>query len=208
MLRSALASFILSFFAVTLMILMYVVLPQYLVEHYNQQASSKVQPFAAIIPSPTPRPTPGLAPATLIISKLNIQAGVEYVGLTASNNMDVPKQASHVAWYQHGPKPGEVGNAVIAGHYDTITGKPEIFYNLRKLHAGDEVVVISENAVRSTFVVTEIASIPYNVFPSEEVFKNRPGRNLNLITCGGIWDKKTKNYTERIVVYTTFKSST
>jgi hypothetical protein len=76
-----------------------------------------------------------------------------------------------------------------------------------KLEAGDEVVVISENAIRSIFVVTDKATIPYDKFPNEEVFKTRPGKNLNLITCGGIWDAKKRTYLDRIVVYTTLKET-
>lgn len=154
-----------------------------------------------------PSPTPDLTPATLIIPKLNITSAVERVGLTATNNMDVPKDASHVAWYMHGPKPSEAGSAVIAGHYDTATGRPAIFYDLSKLEKGDELEVISENAVRSIFVVTRKDRIAYDTLPKEELFTTTSEKQLNLITCGGIWDSKRKTYSERIVVYTILKSS-
>ena len=41
---------------------------------------------------------------------------VEDVGLTPGGAMDVPKGPSDVAWFDLGPRPGEVGSAVIAGH--------------------------------------------------------------------------------------------
>lgn len=184
------------------MILLYIVLPKSVVTKFFPGEGMLTQ---APLPSPTPSPIPGLIPVTFIIPKLKIQTAVELVGVTETGNMDVAKNAANVAWYQWGPKPSEDGNSVIAGHYDTPTGKPAIFYKLGTLAVGDEIEVISENAVRNIFVVTEKATIPYDQFPSEHVFKNKPGKNLNLITCGGIWDTKKKTYTDRIVVYTTLK---
>lgn len=209
MVKHALTTFFLSFFAIILMFLMYVALPSYLVDKYSKNSRSIINyvSFYGSIPrpSPTPLPTPGLEPATLLIPKLKIQAAIEHVGLTETNNMEVPKNTANVAWYMYGKKPGETGNSVIAGHFDTPSGRPAIFYHLRSLEVGDEIEVISENALRNTFVVTEKATIPYDTFPSEEVFKTRDGNNLNLITCGGIWDTKKHTYTDRIVVYTRLK---
>lgn len=216
MVRHTVVAFFLAFFAIILMGLLYVVLPQYLVNRFSAQPPTPLLtrlrgtfplPGASIAPTLEPTPSPGLVPATIIIPKLGIQTAVERAGLTETDNMDVPKNAANVAWYQYGPKPSELGNAVIAGHYDTPTGKPAIFFKLRNLKAGDEVEIVSEKAIRSMFVVTEVATIPYNQFPSEHVFKTRAGKNLNLITCGGIWDQKRKTYLDRIVVYTTLKEA-
>jgi sortase (surface protein transpeptidase) len=132
---------------------------------------------------------------------------VEFLGVTETNNLDVPKNAGNVGWYMNGPKPSEPGNSVIAGHYDTPTGRPAVFYYLDKLEAGDEIEVVSQNAARNIFVVVEKATVPYNQFPGEEVFSTRPGSNLNLITCGGIWDTRNKTYSDRLIIYTVLKSS-
>jgi len=208
MVRHLLASFFLSFFAALVLICLYVFLPQFLASRFGGQIR-QILPVAAPVasptptPTPTPSPTPALTPATLIIPKLNIQAAVEPVGVTETENMDVPKNDADAAWYMYGSKPSEEGNAVIAGHYDTPTGKPALFYNLNKLVEGDEVIVISSNAVKNTFVVTGKDRIPYDEFPSDYVFTTKEGKNVNLITCGGIWDQKTRNYQDRYVVYTT-----
>ncbi|MEK7165475.1 MAG: class F sortase [Patescibacteria group bacterium] len=214
MIRHALGAFFLSFIAIFIMLFLYVLLPQYLVSRYGPKDQPQIVkisfPLSIVIaptPAPSPSPSPGLVPATVIIPKLDIQSAVELVGITDSGNMDVPKNAADLAWYMYGAKPSEEGNAVLAGHYDTPTGKPAIFYNLRKLQVGDEVTVVSENAIRSVFTVTDKATIPYDKFPNEEVFKTRPGKNLNLITCGGIWDAKKRTYLDRIVVYTTLKET-
>ena len=192
------------------MFLLYVLLPDYLVTHFARSRSlttSLATLMTHSTPLPTPFPSPALVPVTIIIPKLGIQTAVEAVGLTDTNNMDVPKNAADVAWYMHGPKPSEEGNAVIAGHYDTPTGRPAIFYHLRILEIGDEIEIISQNGVHSTFAVVEKSTIPYDVFTSDYIFKTRPGKNLNLITCGGLWDSKKKVYSDRIVIYTTLKEA-
>lgn len=158
------------------------------------------------IPTSTPLP-PSLVPVELHIPKLNINAPVESVGQTKTYEMDVPKNAAHVAWYVYGAKPGEEGNAVINGHYDTPSGKPAVFYKLQTLEIGDELAVISDDGTEKTFIVTGKERHPYKSFPEEYVFHTKPGKNLNLITCGGIWNVKDKIYNERVVVYTQLKES-
>ena len=37
--------------------------------------------------------------------------------------------------------PGQIGNAVIAGHLDRKDGSPAIFWGLRQLAVGDSVMV-------------------------------------------------------------------
>ena len=46
--------------------------------------------------------------------------------------MGTPSQASRVAWYQLGSSPGDVGDAVLAGHLDWTNG-PAVFWYLGKL---------------------------------------------------------------------------
>lgn len=215
MFKHLLTSFFFAFFGVLIMLFLYIWIPHFLSQKFSPKivdTISQVLPRPSgkgftipASPSPSPSPSPLLTPVTLIIPKLNIQSAVEPVGLTPTDNMDVPKKAEDVAWYMYGVPPSLLGNAVIAGHYDTPTGKPAIFYHLGKLAKGDEVVVISMGAVQNTFVVSEVSTIPFDIFPSDYVFKTKPGKNLNLITCGGIWNRQKKIYSDRIVVYTTLK---
>src|SRR3989344_5889270 len=44
-------------------------------------------------------------PTRLKIPKINIDASVEYVGLTPDGAMDVPKGRVNVAWFNLGPSP-------------------------------------------------------------------------------------------------------
>lgn len=156
-------------------------------------------------PTPTPTPIPSLVPVELIIPKLDLRTTVEHVGQTKTFNMDVPKNAAHVAWYVYGAKPGEPGNAVINGHYDTPTGAPAVFFKLQLLEVGDEIQTISEDGIEKTFVVLSKERHNYSKFPTEYVFHTKEGKNLNIITCDGIWDKKNSIYNDRLVIYATLK---
>src|SRR3989338_5623118 len=102
--------FFLSFGAILSMLFLYVLLPQYLVSKFAPQNKqllalrlplSQPKPTSTPLPTPTPTPSPDLTPVTISIPKLNIQTAVELVGLTEANRMDVPKNASNIAWYMH-----------------------------------------------------------------------------------------------------------
>jgi sortase A len=140
-------------------------------------------------------------PVKLQIPAINVTAPVEVVGLTSTGAMDVPKQWNDVGWYEYGPTPGEVGNSAMAGHLDSTTA-PAVFWRLGSLKPGDKVMVSLSNKQTVTFVVTAKVTYPYNSAPIDKVFGPASTANLNLITCGGSWDAFTKNYSNRIVVYT------
>ena len=144
-------------------------------------------------------------PTRLNIPKLGVTANVEAVALDIKNNMDVPQKVEDVGWYKLGVKPGEKGNAVIDGHYDDITGAPVVFYNLISLQVGDPIETVDNNGKKLTFIVQKKANYAYNQFPLLEVFGQSNGKNLNLITCSGTWDKNNKTYADRLVIYSTLK---
>lgn len=148
----------------------------------------------------TPTRAPAALPQSLAIPKLGVTAVVEQVGLDKDKNMDVPKDDMNVGWYQYGVKPGEKGNAVIAGHFDTREGTPAVFYQLEKLLPGDEIVVTDTNGGIYTFVIEEINTYKTNKFPIQKVFGKADQPYLQLITCEGVFDKAIKQYNERLVV--------
>lgn len=146
--------------------------------------------------------TQTLLPVRLEIPKIGVSAPVELVGLTADGAMAVPQHWNDVGWYKYGPLPGAPGNAAIAGHLDSTTA-PAVFWRLSTLRPGDVVKVAFSNGQTIEFKVTETVAYPYDNAPLTKIFGPAKTANLNLITCGGRWDPYTKNYSNRIVVYTT-----
>lgn len=70
-------------------------------------------------------------PLRLSLPRLRIDADVEQVGLAPDGAMDVPERFDTVGWYRLGARPGELGNAVLAGHLDAKTA-PAIFWRLKE----------------------------------------------------------------------------
>lgn len=140
-------------------------------------------------------------PKTLEIPKINVDTTIESVGLDSKRNMDVPKDSDNVAWYNLGPKPGEPGSSVIAGHKDEVSGAPSVFWDLKKLEVGDKLLITDENGDIHTFSVTAKKEYPDADFPVEKVFSSKGPAMLNLITCEGVFNQTTKNYTHRTVIF-------
>jgi sortase A len=146
-----------------------------------------------------PAPSPG-DPERLVISRLGIDAAIEPVTKDARGRMALPSKYENLAWYAPGPRPGEEGNAVIAGHLTRRDLSPAVFSRLKELAPGDEIQVVASGTVR-TFRVKTLRSFPYDAEPPPEVFGPAPGPRLNLITCEGVWDQAKRSFTERLVVF-------
>lgn len=147
--------------------------------------------------------SPGSKPVMrLKIPKINVDAAVEHLGLTQAGDMDNPKDPGKAGWFQNGPRPGESGSAVIAGHRSwLINGQAAVFDNLDKLRAGDIIFVEMQDGSTYSYVVRHS-----NLYDPEvvapEVFSSESGSHLNLIASAGTWNEKTKAATKRLVVFT------
>lgn len=139
----------------------------------------------------------------LKIPKIKIDAAVEYVGMTPEGAMDVPKFPEDVAWFELGPRPGEIGSAVIAGHFGRWkSGEGSVFDDLNQLKPGDRLSFEDGKGSVTGFVVRELRTLGKNDEASS-VFDSGDGKaHLNLITCEGVYNKASKSYPERLVVFT------
>lgn len=139
-------------------------------------------------------------PARLFIPAIAVNAVVESVGMDHSGNMDVPKKPDHVAWYNLGYLAGENGNTVIAGHLDTTTGAPAVFYRLSDLKPGNTIRIEDQEGKIFTYQVISLKRFAYDNFPVKKVFGPSDKNYLNLITCQGTFNAEKKVYSHRIVV--------
>jgi sortase A len=146
--------------------------------------------------------TPAVAdPHSLEIPKLNLNIPVINVGLDDDERMSAPEGFWEVGWFKYGPRPGEPGSSVLAGHLDSPTG-PAVFYKLGQLTPGDLIYVNDVEGRQMTFEVIEVALYSDQTFPLELVFGRSDGVRLNLITCAGTYDTNARNYSDRLVVFT------
>ena len=135
----------------------------------------------------------------LKITKLKIEAPIVELGLDKDNEIEVPTEDSEVGWYKFGPKPGQVGPAVLVGHKDSIKGSA-IFANLNKLQIGDQ-INLSFDKIDSTFEVTDKQTYSQDSFPTEAVYGAVKFAALRLITCAGFYDRSVQRYSDNLIVY-------
>jgi hypothetical protein len=179
------------------------------------QAQQTLKETAVATPPPalTPTPTPTFSPPVwLSSSRAQIDAKVIGVGEDAQGAMAAPKGPNDdpiwftTFWWKYGAKPGQIGNAVIAGHLDRKDGSPAVFWRLHLLRKGDSVYVRTAQGVTWHYVVTDVETyLNPDTGPNDPVLQHIFGpattANLNLITCAGDWTGK--EYTKKLVVYTT-----
>ncbi len=141
-------------------------------------------------------------PVRLQIPVIGVDSAIEDALITPDGRMDVPAGSVDVAWFALGPHPGQVGSAVIGGHYGIQNGVPFVFYDLNKLKVGDNLYVIDDEGKTLTFVVRSTKSFNRND-DATPVFTSDDGiAHLNIITCEGIWNQVNGTYPLRLVVFT------
>jgi LPXTG-site transpeptidase (sortase) family protein len=151
----------------------------------------------------------GAEPVGLAIPQLYVSAPVIKLGLDADNVPLVPDTANEVAWYDFSATPGKNRNAVFSGHVDWQTRAgdpiPGVFYRLRELHIGDEILVTLEDESVLTYKVTGNVATDYEDPNVSEVMGPTTKDVITLITCGGSWINDPSKefggvYSHRIVV--------
>jgi LPXTG-site transpeptidase (sortase) family protein len=141
-------------------------------------------------------------PIRLEIPSINVDAKIYDVGLTSSGAMDVKQDITQVAWYEFGPRPGEIGSAVIAGHYGWLdSGEASVFNNLHNLNKNDEITVIDDKGLSIVFVVQNIKKFDPDADATSIFTSSDNKAHLNLITCDGTWENSQQTYSDRLVVF-------
>jgi sortase (surface protein transpeptidase) len=148
---------------------------------------------------PHPLPAHSSGPMTVTIPSIGVKAGIVRVGLAADGAMQVPAP-DRVGWYDRGPWPGDPGPAVLVGHVDTRTG-PAVFYRLRRLRPGDQILVGQRDGSTARFIVQRLERHPKSALPTGRIWTRTSKRLLRLITCSGIYDRASGHYRDNLIVY-------
>ena len=138
-------------------------------------------------------------PSTISIPKIGVKAAIVGVGLKKNGAMQTPGPGQ-VGWYKGGPKPGDPGPAVLVGHVDTRTG-PDVFYRLRDLRPGDEILVGRADGTTARFLVGRLERHPKTALPASRIWTKAKRPLLRLITCAGSFDRATGHYRDNLILY-------
>jgi len=140
-----------------------------------------------------------ITPTRLRIPSIGVDSSVGAVGLLADGSMDVPGNLWTSSWLAVGPRPGEPGNAVIAGHRGV--GSPALFSHLEDVRPGDRIYVSDGVGNELIYVVTGVASLDLSASTQVAVFKPASNEQLVLITCFGQYTPRSRTYDHRLVVF-------
>jgi hypothetical protein len=139
-------------------------------------------------------------PVRLVIGSLGIATHVGSVGLLPNHQVMVPTSTRTVSWFRLGPTPGQIGSSVILGHVDSYQG-PGVFFNLKLLRPGAVISVTLADGATARFGVVRVVQYSKTGFPDRLVYGAHGTRLLNLVTCGGVFNRATGHYESNIVVF-------
>ncbi|KZB86399.1 class F sortase [Amycolatopsis regifaucium] len=163
-------------------------------------------PAAQAAPSesapPVVKPFNGVRPTNVKIPKIGAESSLVTVAIGKDGKMSVPsaKNPMQAAWYRLSPVPGDVGPAILLGHVDG-NKQPGIFYKLKDVNPGDEILVDRSDGKVLKFVVEKKDQVPKDQFPEDAVYGNTDKPQLRVITCGGVFDKEEHSYKDNVIVY-------
>jgi hypothetical protein len=142
----------------------------------------------------------GEIPQGLALPSLRADAPILPIGVLPGGSLALPDDPHVLGWWQDGARPASgQGTVVIGGHVDTAADGPGALFELRKLRPGDPVALSTDRGVR-IYVIVAVRSYPKAALPAE-VFARSGQPRLVIITCGGAFDKVTRQYADNIVAY-------
>ncbi len=93
------------------------------------------------------------------------------------------------------------------GHVDSASDGPSVFFDLRNLRSGDEVLVTRRDGTVAVFEVEAVRQYSKDEFPTELVYGDTEDASLRLITCGGAFDSAERSYRDNVVVFASLVGS-
>jgi sortase (surface protein transpeptidase) len=138
-------------------------------------------------------------PVRIDIPRIGVSSSLIQLGRAADGTVEVPPPEV-AGWYAPGTRPGDPGSAVILGHVDSKHA-PAVFYRLRELRRGDEVLVRRADGSTLRFVVQRTQQYPKARFPTDDVYYPTLAPELRLVTCGGVFDNSWGHYLSNIIVF-------
>jgi sortase (surface protein transpeptidase) len=162
----------------------------------GQSADAQTQKQEGVVALPASPPT------EINIPKIGAKSSLIPLGLNPDETIEVPpvSKPMQAGWYSKAPTPGEIGPAVIVGHVDG-NRQPGIFYRLKEVAAGDEILVSRQDGTTARFVVSRTEQVAKKAFPTDSVYGDTQRPELRLITCGGQFDQAAHSYKDNIIVF-------
>jgi len=143
-------------------------------------------------------------PRQLIIDSLGIDTNILPMSVLASGALDAPKTAWDVGWYNGSALPGAgYGALLIDGHVNDSLDRPGVFAAIGTLKSGDILKIQRGDGAEFSYNVKLVEQKPTSQVDMNRLLRpaTEGKEGVNLITCGGTYNKQTKTYDDRILVY-------
>ncbi len=130
------------------------------------------------------------------------------LGLSKSGAINTPDNIYETGWYDGSSLPGQSGAMFIYGHVSSWSADG-IFFNLKKLVYGDNILITTGNNTVYIYRVSSTKVYPYNNVNMQQVLSpiNAKLPGLNLMTCTGQVIRGTSEFNERLVVFSSLSNS-
>lgn len=177
----------------------------------DRQPASSPDRAAPITTAPAPAPghteTPratvpepkAVRPEQLAIPDLDLDTRLITLGVRPDQTVEVPSDPDRAGWFRRGPTPGALGSAVILGHVDSVEG-PAVFAGLADLAPGARITVRMDDGSVVIFAVHSVRTYANEAFPARKIYGSHGRSELNLVTCGGVYDSARGGYQSNVVV--------
>jgi sortase (surface protein transpeptidase) len=136
----------------------------------------------------------------LVVPALDVDAPIRPMGVRDDGQMALPEDVDRVGWYRFGPRPGDAGSAVLAGHVDDDEQGLGALAPLRTAEPGDEIQVTDRDGASTRWRVVSREVITKQALPLDRLFRRDGPPRLTLITCGGPFLPEFGSYRDNVVV--------
>lgn len=116
----------------------------------------------------------------------------------ADGTLQVPARETQLGFWAGGVRPGEPGAAVVVGHAD-LDGRLGVFTRLDEATPGMRVMVQTGTSTQ-VFRIVSVTRYRKDVFPTAVVYRPSATPVLRLVTCGGLYDRRSGQYRDNVVV--------
>jgi LPXTG-site transpeptidase (sortase) family protein len=140
----------------------------------------------------------------ITIPKLGTFARVLVAGTTKDGAMATPSNVFDTARYNGSAKPGQLGATLIDGHVSSWTTNG-VFHDIKKLKVGDTIGIQRGDGKQFNYTVAQVVTYDADKVDMKALLQPIASvkSGLNLITCGGKYDSKSGEFTQRVAVFAT-----
>lgn len=142
-----------------------------------------------------------IAPAQVRIPDIDVDQPVVPVKVT-NGVLGLPPDPNVVGWWSQGAAPGsESGAVVLAAHVDAPRYGTGVMVRLQRTPIGARIeVAAADGKGLVEYVVQARKSYPKSELPYQQLFAQSGSPRLVIVTCGGYYNKSTRQYSDNIVV--------